>query len=285
MAISRRHLLRRASWFAFSMLGTLGVSSVSAGSNKLSGSAPADSKDSVPGFDEFLRERGYVAVSPAPLLTGHPFNGGLRYDDIAATVGDSQYIKQQCARVEDAGKKGTPGTLPLFTIIGLNTSTPALARTASNLFLEYLTKVVQLDPARLRVTTTDNSAVFFPLLAKWGITAKQIRIRQWQEAVTAGSGSGYFAPDGHPDGASAPSYSLEYVMPNGSEIEIAEITHDPAGISGRSSGGIGVERVEMARTGQPIAWADRLALFNRLVNEESSKTNVMLPPGVAAINN
>ena len=218
------------------------------------------------------------------MLTGHPFNGGLRYDDIAATLGDGQYIKQQCARVDDVDKKGTPGTLPLFTIIGLNTSTPALARTASNLFLEYLTKVVKLDPARLRVTTTNNSAKFFPLLAKWGITAKQIRIRPWEEASTAGSGSGYFSPKGHPDAVRALSYSLEYVMPNGSEIEIAEITHDPAGPSGRSSGGLGVERVEMARTGQPIAWADQLALFNRLANAESSNNNVMLPPGVAAIN-
>lgn len=282
MSLSRRRFIEggAAAWFAAGVLAACGSSSDSAGSDSAAGSVPAGGATEA-GFDAFLRGRGYTAAAAAPLITGLAFNGGLRYDDDVRALSERTYLRQQVARTEDVAKKATPGTLPLFSIIGLDTSTPALANTATDLVLEYLTKVVALDPTRLRVTTTDRSSAFFPRLAQWGILAPQIRLRPWEVAVKDGSGSGYFAPAGHPDAPKVASYSVEYVMPDGSELEIAEVTHSDG--TGRSSGGIGVERVEMARTGKTPQWADRLAELRRVVQDEAKRTGVALPPGLAAI--
>lgn len=233
------------------------------------------------GFDAFLEQRGYSAVPAASLITGHAFNGGLRYDDEVGALAAKTYVKQRVARVEDAANKSRPGTLPCFTIIGLDTSTPALANTAADLVLAYLTGVAGLDPARMRVTTTQHSSAFFPLLAKYGITSAEVRLRPWDEAVRSGSGSGYFAPAGHPSKPSAPSFSLEYVMPDGAELEIAEISHGDG--TGRSSGGIGVERVEMARTGRCPTWASHVDELTRALQDESKRTGVLIPPGAAVL--
>ena len=215
------------------------------------------------------------------LITGHDFNGGLRYDDDTSIHAGKTYVKQRVARVEDVAKKSTPGTLPCFTIVGLETSTPALANTAADLVLAYLTGVVGLDPARMRVTTTQNSAAFFPLLAKYGIASAQVRLRSWDEAVKDGAGSGYFAPTGHPAKPSVPSFSLEYVMPDGLELEIAEICHGDA--NGRSTGGIGVERVEMARTGRIPTWDSCRETLVVALKDEQKRTGAALPPGAALI--
>ncbi|MFM7807331.1 MAG: hypothetical protein ACKPEA_05305 [Planctomycetota bacterium] len=233
------------------------------------------------GFDVFLEQRGYTAAPAASLITGHAFNGGLRYDDDAGIHTEKTYVKQQVARVGDVAKKSTPGTLPFFTLIGIDTSTPALANASADLILAYLLGVVGLDPSRMRVTTTQKSSAFLPLLAKYGITDAQVRLRSWDDAVKDGAGSGYFAPAGHPAKPSAPSFSIEYVMPDGVELEIAEICHSEG--NGRSSGGIGVERVEMARTGQIPSWDSQLEALARAVQAESKRTGAAVPPGAAAI--
>lgn len=242
----------------------------------------ASSDDTAPiGFDSYLQQQGYTQSPSAPLITGSVFNGGLRYDDDLSLYGGTTYVKQQVARVEDARNKSTPGTLPTFTLIGVDTSTPAQARAVTELVLGYLTGVAGLDPARMRVTTTSKSSEFLPLLAKRGIASSQVRLRSWDEAVRDGSGSGCFAPAGHPANKVAPSFSLEYVMPDGSELEIAEISHDDP--SGHSSGGIGVERVEMARTGRAQSWNSNLASLMRALQDESKRTGAAIPPGAAAI--
>ena len=233
------------------------------------------------GFDTYLQQKGYTAAPAAPLITGHAFNGGLRYDDDVNVHTGKTYVKQQVARVEDVAKKSKPGTLPFFTVIGLDTSTPALANATTELVLAYLTGVVALDPARLRVTTTKNSAEFFPLLAKYGIGSSQIRLRTWDEAVKDGAGSGYFAPAGHPASPKAASFSIEFVMPDGTELELVEITHSDG--KGRSSGGLGVERVEMARAGRAKSWDGHLDALTRALQAEVKRTGAALPPGAAAI--
>ena len=285
MGITRRQFLHAgaATWFTTGLLGAAGGSLAATAANSGQATKPTTGKTSVIGFDAYLAQHGYSQVEAKPLITGLAFNGGLRYDDDLEAVGVKTFQKQTVARVEDSSHKGRSGTLPVFTIIGLDTSTPALAKTATNLVLAYLINVVGLDPSRLRVTTTTKSSTFFPLLAHWGIGASQIQLRPWAAAVKAGSGSGYFAPAGHPQAPQVPSYSLEYVMPDGSELEIAEICH--ANGNGRSTGGIGVERVNMARTGKAMLWVDQLPQFNRLVQEEAARTGVALPPGVATINN
>ena len=246
-----------------------------------SGSAPATTSEAPIGFDVFLEQRGYTAAPSASLITGQAFNGGLRYDEDLSAISAKTFVKQRIARVEDANRKSRPGTLPFFTVIGLDTSAPDLARTATELVLAYLTSVVGLDPARLRATTTMRSSTFFPILANHGIAAAQVRLRPWDEAVKDGLGSGYYAPVGHPSNPGATSFSLEYVMPSGLDLEIAEITHSDG--NGRSGGGIGVERVEMARTGQFPAWKSTLDALSQALQDEAQHTGASLPPGLAAL--
>ena len=236
-------------------------------------------------FQQFLTQRGYTEAPASPLITGDEFNGGLRYDDDTSGYAPKSYIVQPAARVEDAAKQSNPGTLPLFTIIGLETSTPQLATEAATAVLEYLTSTVGLDPNRLRATTTDRSSAFFPLLARFGIGESQLRLRSAEEAIRDGSGSGWFAPAGHPGGPAAPSFSIEYALPDGSELEIAEISHGTGdgSSSERTSGGIGVERVAMARAGAATNWADSLQSFTEAVRAEAARTGAALPAGFAAI--
>lgn len=284
MRLSRREFIEcgAAACLATGVLSACASKPTTTSGKAASADGSALAKGAAPiGFDMFLEQRGYSAAPSASLITGHDFNGGLRYDDDTSLYSGKTYVKQRVARVEDVAKKSRPGTLPFFTIIGLDTSTPALANTAADLVLAYLTGVVGLDPARLRVTTTETSSSFFPLLAKYVITTSQVRLRSWDEAVKDGGGSGYFAPAGHPAKSGVASFSLEYVMPDGLELEIAEISHSDG--SGRSSGGIGVERVEMARTGRIPSWGNHLETFTRALQKEATRTGASLPRGAAAI--
>ena len=68
---------------------------------------------------------------------------------------------------------------------------------------------------------------------------------------------------------------------------MAEIT-DGAGAGtdaggGRTSGGIGVERVAMARNGAATNWADALPGFTEAIRSESERTGAALPAGFATI--
>lgn len=263
---------------------------VGIGAGVLAACGPSDSKaagsssstTTAPGsFESYLQGKGYSAVKAAPLITGAAFNGGLRFDDDTSAYTGKSYVAQQAARVEDVAKKSVPGTLPLFTIVGVETTTPEQANAATELVLGYLTGTAKLDPKQLRVTTTDHSSQFFPLLAKYGITTQQIRLRPWDEAVKDGSGSGYFAPAGHPGNPKAASFSVEYVMPDSSEIEVAEITHGDG--TNRTSGGIGVERVEMARTGTAPTWDQTVGALQKAVQAEANRTGAAVPPGLAQL--
>lgn len=286
MTLSRRHFIELSAYACLST-GALAACATKPKSNQRTAADGAADDTAIAvggvpiGFDTFLEQRGFTAAPAASLITGHAFNGGLRYDDDTGVHTGKTYVKQQVARVEDVANKSKPGTLPFFTLIGIDTSTPALANASAELILAYLTGVVGLDPKRMRVTTTQKSSAFLPLLAKYGINGAQVRMRSWDDAVKDGAGSGYFAPAGHPAKPSAPSFSLEYVMPSGVELEIAEICHGEG--NGRSSGGIGVERVEMARTGQIPSWDSQLAALARAVQSESKRTGAAVPPGVAAI--
>ena len=270
--------------------GLLAACSSTDQTSSASSTTVAAAPDTAPGpatFQQFLDQRGYTAVPAASMITSADFNGGLRFDDDTSRYAPKSYVVQQAARVEDAAKQSTPGTLPLFTIVGLETTTPELANEAATAVLEYLTSTVGLDPTRLRSTTTELSSAFFPLLARFGIGESQLRLRPVDEARQQGSGSGWFAPAGHPGGPAAPSFSIEYVMPDSSELEIAEITHgagagtDSAG--SRTSGGIGAERVAMARSGAATNWADALPTFTEAIRSESERTGVALPAGFATI--
>ncbi len=228
-------------------------------------------------FEGYLQQKGLTESPTQPLISGIEFNGGLRYDDDPSTLTNASYMKQIAARAEDVEKKDNPGTLPVFTIMGVSTTTPEQAVVATDLIMSYLTGTVGLDMDRLRVTTTDHSAQFFPQLDKYGISSSQITLRPWDEAVADGSGSGFFAPAGHPGSPAVPSFSIEYMLSDGTALEIAEIPYGDGTVP--TAGGIGVERVSMARNDRVTTWADSLPAFKSAVEESVASTGAARPAG------
>lgn len=230
---------------------------------------------------DFLNQQGYRPTVPAPLITGIDYNGGLRFDD--GTIGDgSVYVVQPSARIDDVKEKSKPGTLPIFTILALTAPDSTQAPKTLDLYLHALTGVVGLDPRQLRVTTTSLASPFYEALASRGIHNDQIRLRSLSAAKESGTGSGFFAPAGHPDGQGFPTLSIEHVLPDGTEIELGEYGFDiPTG--GGAGFGVGIERVTMARNNRVTSWADSLDAFKTAVMNDADKSGLPLPSGYRII--
>ena len=224
-----------------------------------------------------LDKRGFTSIKPAPLITGHAFNGGLQYDDDMTTMRPASYVFQQAARVEDPAQRRVAGTLPLFTILALETRSDASEEKCVSVMMNYLLGEAGLDPKRLYVTTTDRASHLFPELASFGISIDRIRIRSWEEAQASGSGSGFFRPAGHPRAPSFESFSLEYKISDGTELEIVECLHE----MGRHpvNFAIGVERLTMARNDRAMMWSDALPAFKKAVEDDAKARGLPLPIG------
>lgn len=282
MTMERRDFLRTTAAIG---LGTVFAAACS-GAQKTSTAAQAPRGDATPEdtramVTAFLEKRGFTSVAPVPLVSGDPYNGGLQYDDDTRALRPGQYVMQVSARVEDIAKRDVPGTLPSFTIaaaIGAaGTDDTALLR----LWLDFMITEAGLDPKRLRVTTTERARHCFATLAKAGIGESQIRLRSWDDALREGNGSGYFAPKGHPAAPKFESLSFEYVLSDGREIEIAELGYEGTRLP--FGGGIGIERLTMARNDRTMSWSDRLSAFKQAAEASASATKRPLPPGYYAI--
>ena len=70
-------------------------------------------------------------------------------------------------------------------------------------------------------------------------------------------------------------------MPDGVELEIAGICPGQGHV--RRKGGIGVERVEMARTRRTPYWDSELDVLACFVQSDSKRMGAAEPPGAAAI--
>ena len=136
-----------------------------------------------------------------------------------------------------------------------------------------------LDPSRLRVTTTSLAAPFYSALASYGIQSDQIRLRSLPEAKASGTGSGYFAPVGHPAGQEFPTFSVEHVLPDGTEIEIGEYGFNMVTSSSGTGFAVGLERVTMARNNQVTSWEDSLDAFKAAAKSDADKSGMPLPSG------
>jgi hypothetical protein len=225
----------------------------------------------------FMNHNGFHSTPAAPLISGLQFNGSLNYDDHIADKTHDLWVLQRCARVEDALTKGKAGTLPMFTILSLSTARGgSKERGASNIW-NYLVNIVGLDPKKLRITTTEFARPLFAFFARYGVEESQIRLRSVDEARQQGNGSGYFEPKGHPHGPSFPTYSIEFVMPDGQELEIAEIDLE------QRVAGFGVERVAMARNERLISWNESLPAFEAAINEEVERRGKNIPAGYYTI--
>ncbi|WP_186540293.1 hypothetical protein [Synechococcus sp. BIOS-E4-1] len=222
----------------------------------------------------FFQGYGYKLVQAGPLVTGYDFNGGLEFDDNLSLIGVNEFCIQPASRVEDVSEKSRPGTLPLFHIISLGSLDSSKPNQSVDLALKLLVGRIGLAPDRLKITGTEHVLDHLPLLQKYGIQQSQIRFVDLNEARMAGKGSGYFEPKGHPRSPSLQTYSIEYVLPDGQEIEIAEI-----GLNTDWGFGIGVERLTMARHDQALTWDQALKSFRTSVQSSADRQNLPLPAG------
>lgn len=228
----------------------------------------------------YFSSRGYEAAVPKPIITGADYNGGLNYDEDGFGTGSkrSLYVVQPCARVEDAKARGKAGTLPVFTLFAICPAETETAQRRTSDLLEFLTAGAGLDPKRLRLTTTALAKPLFSDFKLHGIGEKQIRLRPVAEAQADGAGSGWFEPKGHSNTPAFATYSVEFVMADSTEIEIAEFAVEfvPPHYGGS---GIGLERLTMARNDHLIRWDDEAMTFKQTVEAEAQRTGKPLPSG------
>ena len=233
----------------------------------------AETRKTADEFILYLHKRGYQSVAALPLVTGHPFNGGLQYDEDSGIPKPLHYVVQPASRIDDVSHRSKPGALPLFHVIACSKDREE-AGASLDLTLAYLINVVGLDRQKLRLTSTEKARLLFPVLARYGVKESQIRFVDWQEARQKGEGSGYFEPKGHPRSPSFDTVSIEYIFPDGSELEIAEIS-----ILAWQGFGVGVERVTMARQNKVMRWDDSLPGFRRAVEQDARRQGLALPAG------
>lgn len=243
--------------------------------------APATGLDGVKALAaQHFASRGYAAGTPRPLVSAVEFNGGLNYSviDLEEDPTKSLYVIQRCARIEDAQAQRKPGTLPVFTMLSLYPADTDTVQRRNSDLLEFLTATASLDPKRLRVTTTELAKPLFAEFERHGISAAQIRLRPLAEAKAEGGGSGWFAPKGHPNAPAFATYSVEFVKPDGSEIEIAEAAVEFAPPHNGGSA-IGLERLAMARNDRFMGWNDVIPTFKQAVEADSLQSGNPLPAG------
>jgi hypothetical protein len=242
--------------------------------------------------DHYWRQKGYTKIAAASIISGIDYNGGLNYDESISNndPDQSKFVFQPSSRVEDIANKLKPGTLPIFTTLGFSWPLDSDITDVTTLVFDYLINYVRLDPSKLRVTTTALAEPLFTLFDSYGVSLSQIRVRSLKEAMAAGDGSGWFAPEGHPDAPAFATYSVEYVLSQTKEkqkkgdvastiyeIELAEIglNNDFAFLAGA----IGVERVTMARNDKAMYWDDYLPVFRHAVLAEAQREQKQLPLG------
>ncbi len=233
----------------------------------------AETRKTADEFILYLHKRGYQSVAALPLVTGNPFNGGLQYDD-SGIPKPLHYVVQPASRIDDVSHRSRPGALPLFHVIACSKAREEVGASL-DLTLDYLINVVGLDRQRLRLTSTEKARLLFPVLARYGVKESQIRLVDWQEARLKGEGSGYFEPKGHPRSPSFDTVSIEYIFPDGSELEIAEIGI----LAPVANFGVGVERVTMARQNKLMRWEDGLPGFRHAVEQDARRQGLALPKG------
>lgn len=232
----------------------------------------------------YFSSLGYSQVKPRPVISDAEFNGGLNYDEdgIGSVATRSVFVVQPCARIEDALAPKKPGTLPLFTVLGFCPAEASARQRRTRDLLTFMTVKVGLDPKRLRITTTDLARPLFPEFNSFGIGLAQIRLQSLEKAKADGSGSGWFEPRGHPNKPAYASYSIEYLMSSGTEIEIAEVGVEPV-VPHNGGGAIGLERVTMATNDRLMVSDHEMSKFREAIEAEAGRLGKSLPRGYYAI--
>jgi hypothetical protein len=242
---------------------------------------------------QYLGGLGFEQIPAASILTGHAHNGGLRYDEsgVLDRAGSKRLIVQDCARVEDIQELDRLGVLPHFHILACSHGGERDIQAGIQLCLDVLTEQLGLQRENLALVSTDMLLPHRTVLDPRGISGDgRILIRDAAKARTAGDGSGYFHPKGHPAatgfhtagvyawvGKGAPPARLAYPMAQG-WVEVAEIVLEP---DVSFAFGIGLERVVLARGGRLPSWQESLANLLVRIEAEARESRQGLPPGHA----
>jgi len=278
MTIDRRTLLR---------LSAAGAVTLAAGS-RLALAAPGPIDEIRSDALGYFGKHGFTELPPLSMITGDAFNGGIRFDETDTDSSSAPTIRvQPAARVDDIANRSLPGVLASFNIIGLRDPDPEDGTLLSRV-MDFLTNARQLDPARMLFVSTE---LLRPHVGRVdGVSADRLIERPMDEAKTAGDGSGFFAPDGHPLQPAFPTTSIHYPLP-GIEpdpsptypaegyIEIAEIGLPSPDGAGDTGAGIGLERLAMAE-GEEVPDFDKTLLnLLRIIEDEAERTGKPLPDG------
>lgn len=227
-----------------------------AGSIAFSTMAQADTGTTTQSPLEYFVSKGFAELHPYTLTTTFDFNGGVRYDDTAETPAVPRWVRLQgCARLEDIGRRDKVGVLPYFHILSLGIGRPKFHGELLTLGLDFLINKLRFAPDRLALISTDNLDVHNLHLKRHGLKPDQVLKRDLNEARAAGTGDGYFEPQGHPHTPSFPSVSVYYFKdakpsklkyPLDGALEVGEFSVHPE--PGHAElGGFGMERLQMAQ--------------------------------------
>ena len=241
----------------------------------------------------YFGARGFVQTPPLGLITGYPFNDGLRYDESRMQYPQRNWFSiQYSARVDDIAGRNQPGVLAGFHIMAIGHPAPAAPGTLLTAVLEYLIAERKLDPTRVLFVSTELFKPHLERVARHG--TNRFMQRSLAEAKAAGDGSGHFAPKGHPAQPSFATAGIYYAAPGlgppsptsyppRGYIEIAEV---PIPVNDGRQGetgnaGIGLERLAMAE-GKPIPdFEQSRRVLLQMIEQEAKQSGKPLPPGHA----
>lgn len=235
---------------------------------------------------------GHAELPPLEMITGHDFNGGLRYDDTRDETPNQSWIAiQPAARIEDIPLADQPGVLALFTIASLGIVAPEQPGTFFRRVMDFLVDREGLDAEKIVFVSTD---LFRPYRDQFTeAQAGRFIERGRDEAYAAGDGSGFFIPEGHPLTPSYPSVGVYYPDPRSKAamddlsyppagyIEVAEVGISPIDQATVVSeeGGFGIERLAMAEGEDVFDFEETRLNLLRIIEDEAERTGKPLPPG------
>ncbi|MEX3009788.1 hypothetical protein [Hoeflea sp. TYP-13] len=236
---------------------------------------------------DYFSGKGYELVDHVPIVTGdESFNGGLRYDETGIDNKPGQMAIQPCARIEDIQKKGQLDVLPLFHIFYC--MTPLGLKPADTLaqVLDYLTNNVGLNSQYFAFVTVPEFELYFPVLEEYGFDPnRQVHIRDSEEALVMGDGSGYFRFPGNRDALAFATAGIYYWTGTGAPPELTayppqkgwtEIGETSIDETANFGFGLGTERVGLAATREIPSWQERLVLLFEQIEIHSGGNP---PPG------
>lgn len=288
MSKNRRQFLQLAS----------GVAAVAAGLSISAGAATtaiSDVEAEQRALLSHLASLGHREQPGLDLITGHPFNGGLRYDETVAKAAPGKTMcRQFCGRVEDIAKKGMPGVLAGFTIVGFRDDAPAFDGELLVMTLDYLVRRAGLPSSRLVLVSTEWIAAYRSHHERFGISVEQVVQRDSANAMAVGDGSGFFAPKGHPLAPKIPTVSIHYVIDGGPSagrrypvtgaIELGEVSlrAGPRRDVVAEVGGLGLERLLMAHGKPAPSFAQSRRRLMAAMAMEAKRRGVPLPEAYRA---